>query len=159
MKKLQDFRKWVKGRDDQMALFIILFGVLVVVLLYFKDNVSSFLFKDKSSKTEYTEISGEDDYNRIENGVHVRTGLIDADGLTLVVNNCTYCHSAELVMQNRMDKESWIATIRWMQRTQNLRDLGEDEEIIINYLVTNYPPIEKGRRAVLSNIEWYKLKE
>lgn len=101
----------------------------------------------------------EDDANRIENGIHVRTGLVDAPGLTETVNNCTTCHSAKLILQNRMNKERWHATIRWMQETQNLWPLGANENIIVNYLVANYPPQEKGRRAVLKNIDWYELKD
>ncbi len=99
------------------------------------------------------------DPNRIENGIHVRTGLIDDEGLMTVVAHCTACHSAQLVMQNRMNEERWNATIRWMQETQNLWDLGDNQEIIVNYLVKNYPPIEKGRRENLKNIEWYELTE
>ena len=77
----------------------------------------------------------------------------------IVVNNCTNCHSAKLVIQNRMNKERWNATIKWMQETQNLWDLGGNQEIIVNYLVSNYPPEEKGRRMNLSNIDWYALKD
>ena len=99
------------------------------------------------------------DPNRIENGIHVRTGLIEDEGLITVVTHCTACHSAQLVTQNRMNKERWNATIRWMQETQNLWDLGENQEIIVNYLVKNYPPEEKGRRENLKNIEWYDLKK
>jgi hypothetical protein len=99
------------------------------------------------------------DPNRIENGIHVRTGLIEDEGLMTVVAHCTACHSAQLVTQNRMNKERWNATIRWMQETQNLWDLGENQEIIVNYLVKNYPPEEKGRRENLKNIEWYDLKK
>ena len=75
-----------------------------------------------------------------------------------VVNNCTNCHSAKLVIQNRMNKERWLATIKWMQETQGLWDLRDNQEIIVNYLVTNYPPIEKGRRENLTNIEWYEIE-
>jgi hypothetical protein len=98
------------------------------------------------------------DPNAIVDGVHVRTGLKDGPGLTQVVNNCTTCHSAKLVIQNRMGKEQWNATIRWMQQTQGLWDLGNNHEIIVNYLITQYPPIKKGRRAPLVDIEWYDLK-
>ncbi|MFS4417458.1 monoheme cytochrome C [Maribacter sp. 2307ULW6-5] len=99
----------------------------------------------------------EDDYDKIENGIHLRTGLVDAPGLMETVNNCTNCHSAKLVTQNRMDKERWRATIRWMQETQNLWDLGKNEDIIIDYLVKNYPPQEVGRRANLKPVDWYVL--
>jgi hypothetical protein len=74
-----------------------------------------------------------------------------------VVNNCTNCHSAKLITQNRMDREGWATTIKWMQETQNLWELGENEEVIINYLVTNYPTVSKGRRQNLEGIEWYEL--
>ena len=67
------------------------------------------------------------------------------------------CHSSKLITQNRASKEGWLSMIRWMQETQNLWELGPNHEIIVNYLVANYPPIEKGRRARLSNIDWYEL--
>ncbi len=76
-----------------------------------------------------------------------------------VVNNCTSCHSAKLVTQNRMSKEQWSATIRWMQETQNLWDLGQNEEAILSYLATNYAPKKGGRRQNLSDVEWYDLEE
>lgn len=99
------------------------------------------------------------DENSIENGIHVRTGLIEAEGLMTVVNNCTSCHSSKLIIQNRMNTESWNATIKWMQETQNLWPLGKNQEVIVNYLVTNYPPKAKGRRENLSNIDWYELED
>jgi len=71
-----------------------------------------------------------DDANAIIDGIHIRTG-----------------------------KAQWKATIRWMQEKQGLWPLGANEEIIINYLTTNYPVLEKGRRQALTNIVWYKLEE
>ena len=99
------------------------------------------------------------DPNRIENGIHVRTGLIDAKGMMSVVNNCTNCHSSKIITQNRMTTEGWNTTIKWMQETQNLWDLGTDQEVIVNYLVTNYPLKKKGRRENLSGIDWYELDD
>ena len=56
-----------------------------------------------------------------------------------------------------MSAERWNETIEWMQETQNLWDLGENQEVIVNYLVTNYPPdVAGGRRSNLTNIEWYE---
>jgi hypothetical protein len=101
----------------------------------------------------------EDDFDKIENGVHLRTGFVEGEGLMTVVNNCTNCHSAKLVTQNRMNAEGWRATIKWMQETQNLWDLGKNEDIIVNYLATYYAPGEKGRRQNLENIQWYVLEE
>lgn len=44
-----------------------------------------------------------------------------------------------------------------MQETQNLWDLGDNEKVIIDYLVKNYPVESKGRRAPLKDVEWYPL--
>ena len=95
--------------------------------------------------------------NRIENGVHVSTGLIAGDNVMLVIQNCTGCHSSKMITQNRATKEGWLSMIKWMQKTQNLWDLGTNEDKIVDYLATNYPPQKKGRRAKLKNIEWYEL--
>lgn len=136
-----------------------IFGLMAAVILYMMADPQLTLFKG-APETEYVAVvPAEDDYDKIENGIHVRTGLVDAEGLMTVVNNCTNCHSAQLVIQNRMNEERWISTIRWMQETQNLWDLGKNEEIIVNYLVTNYPPKKKGRREVLTNIDWYVLED
>lgn len=126
--------------------------ILLLIALY---NPSLSFFYQKQPEVVYTDIV--DDEDKIENGIHVRTGLIDAAGLMEVVNNCTNCHSAKLVTQNRMNAERWNTTIKWMQETQNLWDLGDNQEIIVNYLVTNYPPIAKGRRMILTDIDWYEL--
>ena len=56
-----------------------------------------------------------------------------------------------------MNEERWAATIDWMQETQNLWDLGKNEQIIIDYLVKNYPPKKIGRRQILTGVEWYEL--
>ncbi len=146
------------------AVIVVFFMAMATILLYFliDPNLSSFKSNTKKiTPNEYEIISelDEADYDKIENGIHVRTGFIEDDGLMLVVNNCTNCHSAKLVTQNRMSKERWLATIRWMQETQNLWDLGKNEEVIVNYLATNYAPSKKGRRQNLTDIEWYELEE
>lgn len=109
-------------------------------------------------KEQEVALATEEDEDRIVNGIHVQTGLIDAKGMRTVINNCTNCHSAKLVTQNRMDAESWNTTIKWMQDTQNLWELGENQKVIVNYLVANYPLLKKGRRDILKNIEWYELE-
>ncbi|MFS4468411.1 monoheme cytochrome C [Maribacter sp. 2210JD10-5] len=137
-------------------------GFLWIVLLC---AVVIVLFKIFPNKSEYVDVpqskdgEGFSDPNHVENGVHVRTGLVDGDGLQETVNNCTNCHSAKLIIQNRMTAEQWHATIRWMQEKQGLWDLGENEDIIVNYLTKYYPLAKKGRRQVLTNIDWYKLEK
>ncbi len=99
------------------------------------------------------------DSYEIKDGIHVTTGLIDSEGLQVVIASCTACHSAKLITQNRATREGWVSMIRWMQATQNLWDLGESEEVIVKYLSENYAPNKKGRRQNLTNIEWYDLEE
>lgn len=129
------------------------FAVLSILLIVFSLN---FFFNKKPEQiiTNKSLLEGE-----VVDGIHIRTGLIDDEGLKVVVTNCTACHSAQLIIQNRMNKERWNATIRWMQETQNLWELGDKQEVIVDYLVKNYPVKETGRREKLENIDWYELEE
>lgn len=95
--------------------------------------------------------------NKVVDGVHISTGLIADKNYKLVVQNCTSCHSAQLIIQNKATRDNWVQIIDWMQKTQNLWDLGESEKPIIDYLSKNYSPTFQGRRAPLSTIEWYEL--
>ena len=154
MSKEAEFKSQVKKVYRLLMLLFSLFVITGGGLVYYMFNPSVL----SSNSETLVVIPIELDEDRIENGIHVRTGLVDAEGLMTVVYNCTNCHSAKIVTQNRMNAERWNATIKWMQETQNLWDLGGNQEIIVNYLVANYPPIAKGRRMVLKNIDWYELE-
>ncbi|MDC6388622.1 monoheme cytochrome C [Maribacter sp. PR1] len=133
----------------------------IAALVLISLGVIFLIIRDSGVETDDTmELidNGVDDQNPIVDGIHVSTGLVEGEGLEEVVTNCTTCHSSKLIIQNRMGKEQWNATIRWMQETQGLWDLGEDQDIIVDYLTTNYPVFKKGRRAVLGDIEWYTLE-
>jgi hypothetical protein len=138
------------------AVFTIIGSFLVYLMI--DPDLSAFKPRPEMAIAEQTVVA-EDDYDKIENGVHLRTGFVEGEGLMTVVNNCTNCHSARLVTQNRMSAEGWTTTIRWMQETQNLWDLGNNEAIIVNYLATYYAPENKGRRQNLDDIEWYALED
>ncbi|MFT5942856.1 MAG: hypothetical protein ACI9Q4_002122, partial [Sediminicola sp.] len=131
--------------------FLLIVVVSSAIIYLAEDTLSNF------SNTEAEYVVVEEDTEKTENGIHKRTGFIEDTGMREVITNCTSCHSAKLVTQNRMSKEEWIATIRWMQKTQNLWNLGENEDVIVDYLAKNYGPIEKGRREGLKDIEWYPL--
>ena len=68
----------------------------------------------------------------------------------LVRGNCTACHSAKLITQQRGTAKQWLTMIRWMQKTQNLWqfDAGTEERIV-SYLAENYPPDAARRRAAI----------
>lgn len=127
----------------------------LTVLLFSVSSLDFWTNKSSEVSTDSNALQNED----IVNGIHLRTGLKEGVGLMTVITHCTACHSAQLITQNRMSKERWNATIRWMQETQNLWELGENQEVIVNYLVENYPVYNKGRRENLQNIEWYDLTE
>jgi hypothetical protein len=68
------------------------------------------------------------------------TRLPIAEGFETVRVQCTRCHSAKLVTQNRATREGWTEIIRWMQRTQKLGPLGDDEVVILDYLARFFSP-------------------
>ncbi|MEM7040743.1 MAG: hypothetical protein AAF570_27525, partial [Bacteroidota bacterium] len=86
-------------------------------------------------------------------GKDVATGLVVDQDWELVKGSCLSCHSAKLITQNRMSRDRWEGTIRWMQETQNLGDLYDNEPKILDYLARNYAPKKRGRRPRLENIE------
>ena len=104
---------------------------------------------------------GERNEERIENGIHLATGLRVGKGFDIVRQTCTGCHSAKLITQNRATRQGWKEMIVWMQETQGLWQLGRIEDDVLDYLSTYYAPKEKGRRAplALDEIEWYMLEE
>lgn len=152
-----NFDKQIKALARMLSAF---FGLLLVFaggLFYLKEHPNAF---EKNSVPKALPVTQtEEDYDKVENGIHIATGFVDDDHMELVIQNCTNCHSAKLVTQNRMSEAGWKATITWMQETQNLWDLGVNEEKIIAYLAKNYAPNQKGRRQNLSDIEWYELKK
>lgn len=127
-----------------------------VVMLVLLAVAIFFIPEKKAVKVDNTPEVAEAD--KVVDGIHVRTGLKAEGDYLLVASTCTACHSAKLVMQNRMNKERWDIAIKWMQDTQGLWDLGENQEKIVNYLVKNYPIENMGRRRALKNIAWYDMK-
>ena len=154
MEQRKDFGRTMKPIYKTLIIISTVLILVGISAIYFYGPDES----QEQLKEELQEQS-EVDPELIENGMHVRTGLVAADGLQTVITNCTPCHSSKLIIQNRMGAEQWNATIRWMQKTQGLWDLGENQKVIVDYLVENYPPLEKGRRVPLTNIEWYALEE
>ncbi|GAB3649107.1 hypothetical protein GCM10028791_14010 [Echinicola sediminis] len=139
---------------------VFMLGVTVVLLmgavLLFQHNPNIFVSQKEDSPVPSLE---EGQADLVKDGVHVATGLVAEDGYETVIANCTNCHAADLITQNRGTEERWMELIDWMQETQGLWDLGSNEEIIVAYLSKYYAPVQRGRRANLENIEWYDLEE
>tara|TARA_R110000868_G_scaffold143770_1_gene362285 strand:- start:54 stop:530 length:477 start_codon:yes stop_codon:yes gene_type:complete len=147
------------SRNYWIVAIVSVFLIIIGITFFFNFSSKSTTITPTEDQELILEPNSGEDFDRIENGIHMRTGFIEGDGLDLVIQNCTSCHSAKLVTQNRMSKEKWLATIRWMQESQNLWNLGVNEEPILNYLSTYYAPDSIGRRANLTNVEWYELKD
>ncbi|MEZ4886756.1 MAG: hypothetical protein R3E32_18655 [Chitinophagales bacterium] len=141
-------------------------SILVVLLMgaifwvFYTDTIAPHAQKLKAEREQIAAVQQKAiAENPIKDGIHVATGFAEGEGLEMVIATCTACHSAKLVTQNRATREGWEQMIRWMQATQNLWDLGEQEEIILNYLAKHYAPENTGRRKLLTDVEWYELEE
>jgi len=137
-----------------------------LILMYgvFGDKFDfSFNKKDSISSTKTysnTSSQGSDDWDKVENGIHIQTGLIYDENFDIVRGQCTACHSGKLIAQNRATREGWTQMIRWMQETQGLWELGSNEPKILDYLAKHYAPTDVGRRANIdmAAVEWYILE-
>lgn len=156
--ELSKIFQWIYGLILSLTVLVV-FLIATTVYMIADPSLSLIRSWQTPEATLSEAVTMVDDADLIENGIHVETGFIDAPGMMITIQNCTNCHSSKLVIANRMNEERWVQTIRWMQETQNLWDLGENEKIIVDYLVANYPPKKVGRRANLENIDWYELEE
>lgn len=136
-----------KNRTQNFPRYKFLFFIFATVLLFSACEGEK---KDKASVI--IEVEGE------EVPIDEESGLVAQGDYMIVKGQCTACHSGKLVTQNRATREGWEEMIRWMQKTQKLWDLGEQEEIILDYLATYYSPEEEGRRRNLEVDEWYEIE-
>jgi len=135
------------------ALFLLLF-VFISILHFFPD----FYVLHKENTQDKQPISSLAPELEFKEGIHIETGFIQGEGVDQVIITCTACHSSKMVTQNRATREGWESMIRWMQETQNLWDLGENEKIILDYLEKYYSPEKLGRRKNLEAPQWYVLQ-
>ncbi|MEO0571021.1 MAG: monoheme cytochrome C [Bacteroidota bacterium] len=156
----ENSKKQVSLLTNFVITIVALIGVVVFGLLYFINNPEEWNKPDEIPLEEGSEENEKvkDTMPVVNNTLAESFGFVDDIGMVQVTQNCTQCHSAKLVTQNRLNEEGWRATIKWMQETQNLWDLGNNEEVIVAYLAKNYGPQSKGRRQKLTNVEWYALE-
>ena len=147
------------------GLLIIFFLLIPGIYIYFtyaipaqKARENELAQKQAQWELVKDEVLAKEEEAKIENGIHKITGLIADTHYKLVIQNCTSCHSAKLITQNRAERTGWENMIRWMQAEQKLWDLGENEAKILDYLAKNYAPENKGRRPMLTDIDWYELE-
>ncbi|WP_026970112.1 hypothetical protein [Algoriphagus terrigena] len=135
-----------------LAIVILLVGAVLFVGFY--DGSTSDNASEEAVST--TAPLGTDE---VVDGKDVATGFVIDEGFEIVKATCTGCHSSAIVLQNKFTREGWKAKIVWMQETQGLWDLGDNESIILDYLAKHHAPEPpKGRRLPLKDIEWYELE-
>jgi len=101
----------------------------------------------------------EEEFEGYEVGsIDEKSGLIVDKHWEVTRVNCTSCHSATLITQFAATRQEWLETIKWMQETQNLWDLGENEEKILDYLEKNYGTSNQSRRKPIEIVEWYEIQ-
>jgi len=62
-------------------------------------------------------------------------GLPLGKGISLVLENCTVCHSADIILQNNMSRKNWKKTLTLMQQERGMVKLKkQDQKIILDYL-------------------------
>ncbi len=78
------------------------------------------------------------DKNFVRN-IDKTTGMIIDDNWEIVKANCTGCHSAQIIIQQGTDRDTWVEIIRWMQEEQDLWQFDINiENKILDYLAKNY---------------------
>lgn len=138
-----------------MMVFLVISAIGLILMVQYQPEILAGWFADSKEEVvaqEDVPVDVEWTSEKLE-----EVGLVEGEGLQLVLANCTNCHSAKLVTQNRFTREGWIQVIRWMQETQGFWDLGPNEDPIVDYLSTHFAPEAKGRRKPLE-VEWYSLE-
>jgi hypothetical protein len=154
---LEVLRRAVAALAGLFALALVLAGTTVYLFFFYQPPPEP-LEMTLAEPPASTEMKGETAASDTAlPALDAETGFIVDTGWELVKTNCTGCHAASLVTQNKATREGWEGMIRWMQRTQKLWELGENETAILDYLAKNYAPENKGRRPNLAELEWYEL--
>lgn len=146
----------------QLTWFVVLFVTVIIIQIAWPPflTLSWVDFGGEEEQLAQTEAPASAEEITLPLGsIDPESGLLVDEHYQLVANTCGGCHSTKLVTQNRATREGWKELIVWMQETQKLWDLGNNEPLILDYLEKNYGPTKKGRRAMLTDIEWYALEE
>ena len=152
---MKDFEEILKHSRNLMRMATVLAMLVAVAVMLRHGWISIPAWSEQEDITSIEVAVDTSLYGSIDE----HSGLVIDEGLDIVKAQCGACHSTKLVAQNRFTREGWIDLIRWMQAEQNLWDLGEQEEIILDYLEKHFSPVQMGRRKNLENIEWYTLNE
>ena len=96
-----------------MAFVLLMILVLLIpgIYIYFtyalpsqEERANQLAQKQAQWELVKDQVLAEEEAAKIENGIHKSTGLVADTHYKLVVQNCTSCHSAKLITQNRAER-------------------------------------------------------
>lgn len=68
-------------------------------------------------------------------------GLPRTGEFEFIAAYCSACHSLEIVMQQRANRDGWSDMLTWMEEQQGMVPLDEaDRELFLNYFVEHFGP-------------------
>lgn len=70
---------------------------------------------------------------------------------------CTECHSAEIILQQRLSRAAWNKEVEKMVKWGALVDFN-DREALIDYLSSNFPADKPAYTASRNSVRTIKLK-
>ena len=74
-------------------------------------------------------------------GAALGASLPEGPGKELVEQTCTHCHSAQTLLQNRLDRPTWDRVITKMQKQNGLWELApEARATLLDYLDAKLAP-------------------
>ncbi len=157
-----------KSWDALLRLLNLIALIVICIIIYIpvKPSIDRYMNRPRYNKEELKKMSVarsqelSNDWDRVEKGIHVQTGMVYDSNFKHIQSHCLSCHSSKLITQNRADRAGWKSMIRWMQKTQGLHDLSDSEPRILDYLSKHYAPKEVGRRPNIDmkELEWYLLQ-
>ncbi|MEO0419442.1 MAG: hypothetical protein AAF249_11285 [Pseudomonadota bacterium] len=74
-------------------------------------------------------------------GAPVTAGLptSPSGGHDLIVAYCSYCHSTDIIVQQRLSRKKWEQLLLWMSEKQGMPKLHEkDQTVLLEYLANNF---------------------
>jgi len=98
-------------RIIKQALTALTLSFIVLILIFsatlFIYHNPHYIQEKTAAKTAIDKVQIGSDEERYTN-----SGLVAGEHVQLVINNCTSCHSAQLITQNRATREGWQGLIR-----------------------------------------------
>ena len=150
----------IRSFSRQMRWMNIAIVLFLATAVWFFSGGPDWLFPKENVATAQVATSEEDEETETyayPYETDEETGLLLDQGVSLVKGSCLSCHSACIILNTRASREDWLSLIDWMQETQGLWDLGENEAPIVDYLSKHYGVSGNTGGPFVKVEEWYEI--